>query len=321
MALVAAHDEPLALLAEVDEQVGVAQRGQAPVVVAERLGDQVLVGEGTIGRRTPASRPTSARVHAAGVHQDLALDVAPLVRTPTTRPRRPRCPFHARVGEDATTALARALGQRVGELGGVQVTVGGQVDGPQDALGGHEREQLGRLLGGDRARGAARRSAPRRPGGGAPPGARGRRPGAATPPPSSRSPRPQPPVELDRPHHHPRERHRPAQLADQPRGVEGGAAGELVAVHEHDVALAQLREVVGDGRAAHPAAHDHHAGAVGQLTRPRHAPASPRSGGSARWPAAARSARRRRPGSRSRCRRPPSGRRPTSPRGSPTSPA
>ena len=54
------------------------------------------------------------------------------------------------------------------------------------------------------------------------------------------------PVELDRVHHHPRQRHRGAQLADEAGGVERRAAGELRALEQHDVAPAQLGQVVGD---------------------------------------------------------------------------
>jgi hypothetical protein len=100
------------------------------------------------------------------------------------------------------------------------------------------------------------------------------------------------PVELDRVHHHPRQRDAPAQLADEPGGVEGRAARQLVAVEQDDVALAQLREVVGDRGAADAAADDHDARAVGQLTRSRHRRYSS-SRGSERLVAAARSAPRR----------------------------
>ena len=50
----------------------------------------------------------------------------------------------------------------------------------------------------------------------------------------------EPPVELDRVHHHLRQRDRAAQLADQPGGVEGRAGGELGAVEQDDVVPAEL---------------------------------------------------------------------------------
>ena len=57
----------------------------------------------------------------------------------------------------------------------------------------------------------------------------------------------------------PRQRDARAQLADEPGRVERRAARQLVAVEQHDVALAELREVVGDRRAADAAADDDHA--------------------------------------------------------------
>jgi hypothetical protein len=66
----------------------------------------------------------------------------------------------------------------------------------------------------------------------------------------------EPPVALDAPHHEPRERDGRAQLADQPRGVEGRAARQLGALDQHDIAPPLDREVVRDARAAHAAADD-----------------------------------------------------------------
>ena len=47
------------------------------------------------------------------------------------------------------------------------------------------------------------------------------------------------------------------RLADETRRVERRAARELGPVDEHDVVPSELREVVGDARAPHPAADDH----------------------------------------------------------------
>ena len=66
----------------------------------------------------------------------------------------------------------------------------------------------------------------------------------------------QPAVELDGVHVHPGQRRVGAQLADQAGGVERRAAGQLGAVDEHDVGLAELGQVVGDARAADAAADD-----------------------------------------------------------------
>ena len=70
------------------------------------------------------------------------------------------------------------------------------------------------------------------------------------------------PVQLGPVHHHRRERDRPAELADEPGGVERRATRELIALDEQDVGPTELGEVVGDGCAADPAADDHHTGPV-----------------------------------------------------------
>ena len=75
----------------------------------------------------------------------------------------------------------------------------------------------------------------------------------------------EPPVELDRVHHHPRQRLRAAELADEPGGVERRAAREVRPLEQQHVVPAELGQVVGDRRAAHPAADDHAARARRQL--------------------------------------------------------
>ena len=80
----------------------------------------------------------------------------------------------------------------------------------------------------------------------------------------------EPAVERDRVHHQARERDAPAQLADEPGRVEGGAARQLVAVEQDDVTLAELRKVVGDRRAADAAADDHDPGTIGKSAGLRH---------------------------------------------------
>ena len=55
-----------------------------------------------------------------------------------------------------------------------------------------------------------------------------------------------------------------AQLADQTRGVPGRAAGQALALQQHDVALAELGQMVGDRSADHAAADDDDFGVRGQ---------------------------------------------------------
>ena len=58
-----------------------------------------------------------------------------------------------------------------------------------------------------------------------------------------------------------------AQLSDQPGRVPGGAAGEALALDQHDVALAQQRQMIGDRGADDAAAHDDDFGLRGQGLR------------------------------------------------------
>ena len=54
-----------------------------------------------------------------------------------------------------------------------------------------------------------------------------------------------------------------AQLPDEPGRVKRRPAGELGAVEQHHVALAELGQMVGDRGTADAAADDHHARTVG----------------------------------------------------------
>ncbi len=64
------------------------------------------------------------------------------------------------------------------------------------------------------------------------------------------------PVQLGPVHHHPGERDRAPQLADEPGRVEGRPGGQLGPVDEDDVRPAQLGQVIGDRGAADTAADD-----------------------------------------------------------------
>src|SRR5262249_26204129 len=86
-------------------------------------------------------------------------------------------------------------------------------------------------------------------------------------------------VELDRAHHHLRQAERPAQLADEPSGVERRAARQLGALDEHDVLRAQPGQPVEDRAAADAAADHDHACAVSHsgVTYPAVKPPSTRN--------------------------------------------
>ena len=271
----------------------------------------------------PGHPPQLGREHAARDHHHLRLDLALLGDDLPHVPVADLDPRHARVREDVAAAAPRPVSHREGELGGIEITVGGKPGAPQHAVRGHQREHLLRIVRRDQLQGqperlgpaglAAKLLHPLLAGGEADPAALG---------PAGVELRLvlQPAVELHRVHHHLRQRDRAAQLANEPRRVERRAGGELVAVEQDHVVPAQLGEVVGDRGPADPAADDHAARTRGKLAPTRHLPprARHRSSGSRPSHACGRSAWSRTRGSRTRAPRPRSGRRPTSPRGSRT---
>ena len=324
VALIAPHHQAAAVLAEVDQQVGIAKRRQPLAVLAKRLRDEILVRHRDQRHADPGETADLRGVHAGGVDDHLGLDPAALGLHRAHRSLVDVDPGHAGVLEDLELALAaRDVGERVGELGGVDVAVGGQPRAAEHPVGRHQREPLARLLGGDQlqrqaeglrpARLAAKLLHPRL--------TRGEPdPAALDPARIELGLGREAAIDVDRVHHHLRQRDRAAKLADQAGRVEGRARGQLGALEQDHVAVAELRQVVGDRGPPDAAADDHAAGRARQLSSRAHAlpRARSRSLGAPRSRASARSAWRRSRGSRNRARRARSGRRPTSPRGSPT---
>ena len=108
--LVAAHHQPAAVLAEVDQQVGVAQRRQRVrrVALAERLGDDELVRH-RLDRDAHARQPADLRrEHPGRDHHDLGLDVAALGADALHATARAVDPGDARARVETGPALARA---------------------------------------------------------------------------------------------------------------------------------------------------------------------------------------------------------------------
>ncbi len=310
--LVAAHHQPRPLLAEVDQQIGVAQRREvlARGPLPERLRHEVLVRERDDRHADPGHPPEFGREHPAGVDDHLGLDVAPF---------RSHAPDPAVIDVDSgdpavrehpASALTSGAAQRVGQHRRVEVAVALEVRSAADAVGHHQREPLLGLGRREKLERQPERLRPRdlsqhlllslR--------------GACEPDPAALHPTAvERPVERDRVHHQPRQRDATAQLADEPGGVERRAAGELVPVEQDDIAFAERGQVVRDRRASDAAADDHDPGPVGQLTRTRH-PTTPRIPRSMRGARAARSAAPRRHRSRIRARRSRPGSRPRRPR-------
>ena len=171
---------------------------------------------------------------------------------------------HGRVLADDRAALARAAGQRLGQVGRVGPAVARQPQRAHQVIGGHDRVQLGGplradqlavdLVGGRGGRGPRQR--------GHPLGGPGH--GDAAAPAEARGLaglRLQPLVQPGRVLHQPGAGLRCAQLADQAGRVPGGAAGQLPLLQQQHVGLAQLGQVVGDAGADHPAPDDDDAGA------------------------------------------------------------
>ena len=199
------------------------------------------------------------REHAARVDHDPGLDRAPVGLDAGHLAALDRDPRDARARVDLGAAAARALGEREGELARVDVAVARQVRGAEDAVGRHRREELLRLGRRDELERQAERL---RPAGLArdllQPLGRGGEPQRADLAPAGLEAdlRLERAVELDRAHHHPRQRERAAQLADEPGGVERRAARQVGPLDEDDVVPAEPRQPVED-RAAADATADH----------------------------------------------------------------
>ncbi len=131
VALVAAHQQPVHLLPEVDEQVRVAQRRQRGLVAGpERFGDQVLVRHRD-DRDADAGQPADlGGEHAAAVDHDLAGDVA-AVGAHRAHPagRRSLDADDPGVLGDAHAVRPGAGRERVAQLRRVEVAVGLEVGG------------------------------------------------------------------------------------------------------------------------------------------------------------------------------------------------
>ena len=213
-----------------------------------------------IGRSTPTSRGDLRRVHAGGVDDDVALDAA-LVRLDRDDAAVARLDAgHGRPHLDLRAEPPRRVGERERQLARVEIAVVGDVGGREHAVGAHRREQRLRLLRRDDLHRQPERLRPRRLAADLlEPRLRRREPQAAELAPAGVVPRQllQLGVEPDRVLHHPRQRQRRAQLADEPGRVPRRAVRQLVLLEEERIRPALLREVVEDGAADHAAA-DHH---------------------------------------------------------------
>ena len=217
------------------------------------------MGEGDERHVDAGHPPDLRRVHAAGVDHELGLDRA-LVGHDLPHPAVLDLDAgDSRVLADLGASPSRPLDQGEGELAGVDVAVGREKRRSEHALGAHRWKHPLRVRRRDELEGQAERLRPR---------------GLArellhallaggeaqrtdlVPARLQADLFLQRSIEVDRVHHHPGQAERAAELADQTRGVKGGAAGEAGALDQDDIRPAEAREPVEDGRAADTAADD-----------------------------------------------------------------
>jgi hypothetical protein len=205
-------------------------------------------------------RPISAANMPPRSDDDLGLDLAPLGGELANAPAGRVDRRHTRVREYAAAALTRAVDQRGRQQRRVEIAVGRQVGAAADPVGAHQREEPLALLRREQLEREPERLGPGdlahrlllALGGAGQPDAAALNPAAV-----------ELAVERHGIHHQTGQRDASAQLSDEPRGVKGGAARELAAIDQDDIALAELGQVVRDRGAADAAADDHDAGALG----------------------------------------------------------
>jgi hypothetical protein len=216
VALVATHHEATRLPAEVDEERGVSHRRQVEREVA-RARDEILVRHRHDRDVHFGQPPDLTREHPSRVDHDLRLDPSLVRLDAGDSAARHLDPRDGRVRVDLRASAARALGEGEGQLAGIDVAVRREVRRAEDAVHRHRREELLRLL--------RRNQLDRKPEGLPPPGLppqllhaffRRCEPERANLVPPGLEPHLlfEPPVEVNRVHHHLRQAERAAQLAD-----------------------------------------------------------------------------------------------------------
>ena len=259
LGLEAADHQAAHLLLEVGVAVGVAQHGQVGVHAVDRVGHHVEVLRGVQRHVDPGERAHLLGPLPGAVHHDLRRDVAGVRPHPGDPARGDGDAEHAGALEDPRAALPRAAGQRRGEVDRVGLAVAGQPDRAHQVVGPHDRVAVRRLRRGEQLALQAER---RRGRGGAPqlrhPRLRPRHRDPAAP----LEPRRQPgfplqlAVELSRILNEACSTLIRPQLAHQPGGVPGGAAGQLALLEQDQVGPAELGQVVGHAGPDDAAADD-----------------------------------------------------------------
>lgn len=250
--------------------VGIAQHGQRPGRLGQGAGDHVEVLGAVQGNVHAGELPDLAAPHAGAIDDVLRLHGARVGihagDAAAVAPDR----AHRRLLADGGAALACPPGERLGEVGRVDLAVAGQPEAAAHAAGVHQ---------GPARRDLVRREQPALE-------AEALRAGVCLPdlvPARVRARQHdraalqeagglaglglEAGVELGAVARQPGRVRARAQLPHQAGGVPGGAAGQPVALEQQDVVPAPVREVIGDGTADGAAADDHDPGACGQGLR------------------------------------------------------
>ena len=259
MRLETAHDQATDLFFEVNEAVGVAHDRQVRMHALDPAGDNVHVLGRVQRHRDAAHEPDLARPLAGAVDDDLGGNVA-TVRLDAAGD----AVLHRDAGdldplENPGAAVARALGQRLRQIGRIGLAIARQPDGADQIVRGHHRPKRGRLLGRDdvdlhplstRRGGCAlqHRHAVGR--------ACHRQRTAVLPAGGETRLGLQFAVELRGVFDQAGHVGMAAQLPDKPGGMPGGAAAELALLEQNDIGPTQLCQMVGHRAADDTAADD-----------------------------------------------------------------
>ena len=151
LGLEAAHQKAAHLLLEVDVAVRIAHHRQVARHALHLLGDDVHVLAGIERHGDADHAPDLARPLAGAVHHHLGLDRA-LGRLHAGDCRSLGALLgvdrrHPRLLEDAYAVVARALGQRLGDVGWIGLAVARQPDRAHQVVGAHDGVLLARLFG------------------------------------------------------------------------------------------------------------------------------------------------------------------------------
>ena len=146
IALVAADDKSPGLLPEVHQQIRIAQRRQLGGDLLDGFGDHVNVRHRNHREVETNHPPDLPGPHPAGVDHDLGADLAFAGRDRLDPAILQPDPGHKHIFEEAYAAGLGARRQRPGQHRRVDHAVIWRVDGADDAVEGHQREQFVRLL-------------------------------------------------------------------------------------------------------------------------------------------------------------------------------